>query len=223
MENHKEKYKIIDKKILNSDTFTLSLVLESGEIPTFIPGQYINIFFDDLGTSEGKAYSLSSAPTEKKFDITIKVIGTFSEKLNSLKVGDEIQGTLPYGFFYSEERSDLVLISAGIGITPFRSMIIENQSLLEKRKISLIHSVKEEYDLIFKEDFERINSDKFRYIKNVSSKYGRLDQEKLNLMGLEDKEFMICGSISFVRDMWKILVDFGISQDQIYTEAFFSH
>ena len=41
--------------------------------------------------------------------------------------------------------------------------------------------------------------------------------------GIADAEFMICGSISSIRDMWKGLRDLGIPEETIYTEAFFSH
>lgn len=219
MENEKVIYKIINKKIENEDTFTLSLQLDNGEIPEFIAGQYINIFFDELDTNEGKAYSISSAPREKRFDLTIKIIGKFSNKLNELKIGDEVKGTLPYGFFYSEENNDLILIAGGIGVTPFRSIIFQNTD----KNITLFHSARFEEDLIFKNDFESISNENFNYIKNISSKDGRFNFEKLELKDFQDKEFMICGSIYFVRDIWKILVNKGIKQENIYTEAFFSN
>lgn len=217
MENNKVIYKIINKKTESEDTFTISLELEEGGIPDFIAGQYINIYFDDLNTAEGKAYSISSAPSENKFDLTIKILGEFSNKLNDLKIGDRVKGTLPYGFFYSEEESDLVLIAGGIGVTPFRSIIFQNKD----KNITLFQSARFEEGLIFKDDFESVQG--LNYIKNISSKEGRFTFEKLNLDSFKEKEFMVCGSISFVRDVWRILKENGIEQDQIYTEAFFSH
>ena len=52
---------------------------------------------------------------------------------------------------------------------------------------------------------------------------GRIDVPTLlnSLNKTTEKEFLICGSISFVRDIWKALRDQGISEDYIYTEAFF--
>lgn len=38
-----------------------------------------------------------------------------------------------------------------------------------------------------------------------------------------DPEYFICGSISFVRDLWRGLKAAGVSEDRLYTEAFFSH
>jgi ferredoxin-NADP reductase len=37
-----------------------------------------------------------------------------------------------------------------------------------------------------------------------------------------EQEFFICGSISFVRDMWKGLKLAGIPEENLYTEAFFA-
>ncbi len=50
-----------------------------------------------------------------------------------------------------------------------------------------------------------------------------MDGEKI-LSTLSDKEkteFLICGGIAFTRDIWKSLKLNGISEDRIYTEAFF--
>ena len=38
---------------------------------------------------------------------------------------------------------------------------------------------------------------------------------------LSDPEFFICGSIAFVRNYWIGLKTPGISEEKIYTEAFF--
>lgn len=243
MDNELRKYKVVAKKKESTDSFTLDLSLESGAIPDFVPGQYINIFFKDLNTPEGKAYSISSAPYENQFSITVKVIGKFSSKLDSLEVGGSLDATLPYGYFYSEEEdTDLVLIAGGIGVTPFRSIILDNLNKKTNRHLQLIHSIKKDEDAVFVDQFQNIKDDRFdlQYFITRQSKssitgayLGRIDLEKLNKLGKIDfgktelenpnkTEYMICGSISFVRDIWKNLKEAGVSEYNIYTEAFFS-
>ncbi len=161
-------------------------------------------------------------------------MGSFSKRLCSLKVGDYITASLPYGYFFTEnDDTDLVLIAGGIGIAPFRSMIIDSIKNLPKRKITLFYSSQKTEDIIFFDELNKISKiNKNIIIKhyitrqdNIDSKYNRgrikiLDLVKLNT---ENSEFMMCGSISFVRDFWKGLKDAGIPEDLLFTEAFFSH
>ncbi len=232
MEKQNKKYIVIDKKQESQDVFTLDLELENEGIPDFIPGQYINIYFPELHTPEGKAYTISSAPSEQKFSITIKVIGEFSSKLNSLQIGESLEGSLPYGFFFTEEKNtNLVCIAGGIGVTPFRSMLVEEINKKSNRRCTLVHSIKKEGDMIFNDIFsEKPENISVQYfitqqsnIQIQNAHQGRIVFKDLQIPNISQSEFFLCGSIPFVRDMWNMLRKNNISEYQIYTEAFFSH
>lgn len=193
---------------------TTTLILEPK--PVFIPGQYITIYFPNLGTPEGKPYSISSSPSEKYFSITIKAMGEFSNRLCSLKVGDRIEASQPYGFFFSESKdNDAVLLASGIGVAAFRSMILSNSM----KKIILHYSVKKKEDMLFKEVLKKIYTT--HYFTQEGS--ARINPQEIvsNLPALNSPEFFICGSIAFVRDMWRGLRDAGVPEETIFTEAFF--
>jgi ferredoxin-NADP reductase len=38
---------------------------------------------------------------------------------------------------------------------------------------------------------------------------------------MPEADFIVCGAISFTRDMWKMLKGCGVSEERIFTEAFF--
>ncbi len=239
------KYKVISKKI--EAPLVATLEFSCSGLSEFIPGQFIDIYFPEFGSKQGKAYSLSSAPIEKKFCITVKAIGDFSNRLFDMKVGSVVFGSKPYGFFYSEEEDTcLVLIAGGIGIVPFRSMVLQYLKNNPRRRIFIFYSSRAERDIIFKKEFnslEKIYQNlHFEYFitrqGKVSQKtssamvLGRIDfakiLKKINkskevYAKIENKEFLICGSISFVRDMRRGLLKEGIPESAIYTEAFFSH
>lgn len=214
---------------------TLSITDTDGQVPIFFPGQYITIFLKNSRTAEGKAYSISSAPHERFFDITIRAIGEFSNQLSSLKVGDTFTGSLPYGFFGPETgETDLVMLASGIGITPFRSIIRAAKHATPKRGMHLFHSVRTHDDAIFADEFKAIaKTSTFMYLHFVTREEGephgmhsgRISAERVLERLPKDCafEFLLCGSISFIRDMWRDLKKQGISEDRIYTEAFFSH
>lgn len=226
METDRYIYIVKNKKKESSDTYTVSLSLKDGTIPKFIPGQYINIFFPELNTPEGKAYSISSAPYENVFNITVKVIGEFSTRISKLGIGDEVEASMPYGFFYSEEECrGLVFIAGGIGITPCRSMVFTEK---ENKDIKIFHSIKKKEDAVFFDDFTGCDITYFltrEKTKDPKFIEGRIDIDIIlkKATDLNNPEFFICGSISFVRDIWRTLKESGVSEDDIYTEAFFSH
>lgn len=224
----KEKYIVIKKTKETHNVVTLDLALIDGSFPEYTPGQFINIFFDKFSSPEGKAYSISSSSKEKRFSITIMGIGEFSNRLSSLNAGEIICATLPCGYFFSESQdSHLVLISSGIGITPFRSMIMNTNN---NRRFSLYSSYRHTDDILFRKEMNNIsNLNIIYYITRevVTSEYvnHRIHPSEIlrNVTEIKKTEFMICGSIEFTRDMWRGLKDLGVSEDTIYTEAFFSH
>ncbi len=236
VENNKTIYIVNEIVEETHDVKTLKLRLENNSLPSFIPGQFITVYFEETGTPEGKSYSISSSPQEKTINITVKTMGEFSRRLCNMKIGDKIKASLPYGFFYSEsENSHMIIIAGGIGIAPFRSIILNNIEKNKDRKINLFYTNKTSKDIIFKEEFDRI----VKTNKNIKIKY-YITRDKKKSRGFvnrrieikdilgkiknsENKEFFICGSISFVRDFWKNLIESGIKKECIYTEAFFSH
>ena len=58
---------------------------------SFVAGQYISVYFEETGLKTGKAYSLSSAPGDDTFSITVKKIGEFSSLLCALQPSDTFE------------------------------------------------------------------------------------------------------------------------------------
>ena len=214
---------------------TLQLLLLGGAVPPFVSGQFITVYAPNLGTPEGKAYSIWSAPHEPTLDITVKEMGKFSRYLCSRKTGDEIEGSLPYGYFYSESpTSTLVMVAAGIGVAPFRSMLLSAVRNHPGRPMALFCSNRTAQDIIFKKMLDELqaanaNVRVFHFLTRedatASMQSGRIRAHRIlaQLKNEKNLEFMLCGSIAFVRDLWRDLRAAGITEDAIYTEAFFSH
>ncbi len=243
----KIKYRVIEKRHEAPNVETLVLSTIDNRVLQYCAGQFINIYFPEINVPEGKAYSVSRILNDKTFEITIKAMGEFSNRLCDLHVGDLILASLPYGFFYSEtEDSRLVMLAAGIGVTPFRAMIYE---LLEKysethqkmsqpggqREMFLFYSSRTEADIIFKNEFDRLKSEyknfKISYFLTREKKVlsgienSRITADKIleNISSVKNTEFLLCGSIAFVRDMRISLRSKRVPEEAIYTEAFFSH
>ena len=227
-------------KELDSVT-TIKFVLDKDSTtPTFIPGQYIDIYLEDKNTTEGKSYSISSSPEDSFLSITVKEMGQFSKYLSNLNVGDVIKASNPYGYFYSEsDNTNLIFIVAGISITPIISMIRYLSKNNPKRKLNLFYSNSFENSILFKEEINEMvkNNSNIKVthfitkedVVHVGCVQGRITpsfivKEIKNSFSDDSKnEYFICGSIAFVRDMWDGLRELNIEEEKIYTEAFFSH
>lgn len=213
---------------------TLELVCEGGA-PLYISGQFITVYLPELGTPEGKAYSISSAPGEP-LRITVKKLGEFSQRLCSLKSGDTFAAAEPVGYFFSESKtSTLVMLASGIGIAPFRSVMLDSMKKNPTRPLYLFYSHRTMQDTVFDNMLNKLAAahdtvEVHHFITREENlpagvTRGRISADAVikTVGDAPDPEFFICGSISFVRDMWCGLKSAGISEDRLYTEAFFSH
>ncbi|HXK39573.1 MAG TPA: FAD-binding oxidoreductase, partial [Candidatus Paceibacterota bacterium] len=148
---------VIGTKAETPDVTTLSLAFERGVQPSFIPGQYVTVYVPELGTPEGKAYSISSAPDDPFLSITVKKMGRFSDHLCELQKEQKLAVSAPYGFFYSEEAATpLSMVAGGIGIIPLMSMIRHLVRNDPKRLLSLWYSNRTTRGIVFRDELAEL-------------------------------------------------------------------
>ena len=151
----KKKYTVTKTIPEAPGVVSLELLCEGGT-PLYIPGQFITVYLPELGTPEGKAYSISSAHDEP-LRITVEERGEFSHHLCALKPGDTFLASDPSGYFYSESgTSTLVMLAAGIGIAPFRSVILESLKKNPARRIVLLYSSRTMETIVFRRELESL-------------------------------------------------------------------
>lgn len=211
-----------------SPTIT-TLIFEEQKDFTHVPGQYVTVYFSDSHTQEGKAYSLANAPYESPI-ITVRAMGEFSNRIARMRPGETLAVSNPYGFFSPEVSEEpLTLIAGGIGITPFRSIILDLAATESKRRVALYHSARTNDDCIYQAELEialhalpglQITRFVTRETPGPDARAGRISTHDVCASaGVGDT--MLCGSTSFVRDFWHSLRESGIPANRIYTESFF--
>lgn len=158
-----------------------------------------------------------------------------------IAVGDTIEVSAPAGnFFLVNPDKNNVLISAGIGLTPMIAML--NQLVTENHgdkksntKITFIHAARSpELHAMRSElaDFVATESNLSAYIAYESVtdevKAGK-DYQMLGRLNLkevpeqfmpEDADYYLCGPIPFMQQQNAALLDLGIPQERIHSEAF---
>ncbi|NCU30949.1 hypothetical protein EOM57_04055 [Candidatus Saccharibacteria bacterium] len=189
----------------------------------FTAGQYISVYFDDVDIPEGKAYSLSSRPTDKLASITVKNVGgPFSSRLCSKKAGDTLAISHAYGHFNPHTKSPLVGIAAGVGLSPVWSILATN----DHQKHTLHYSNKTDNHISFHDELAELETKVSHYISRQADTlyhYGRMEIEHIVKEAEDDAHYLICGSVDFVRDIFRQLEENGISRKKISTEIFFEH
>lgn len=226
---------LVDKKEEAENITSLFFKPTSGSKYKYIPGQYVNI--RPLGVQgHGKSYTISSTQSEKFVCITVKRKGVVSSALVDLRVGDKLILEGPYGNFYPENNvKDIVMIAGGIGITPFYSVIKSKlESKNNKNKILLIYSNKTTKETPFFEELINLekNSSLLKVVYCLTQEkkrysqvkeYSRIDKKILKkyIASVDNKCYYVCGSISFVDDMWRALKGVGVPEECIFTESFF--
>jgi predicted ferric reductase len=104
-------------------------------------------FLHPHGWWEAHPYSLSAAPSGGDLRITVRVVGDGTRRLAQLRPGTRVIAEGPYGVFTDASRTarKVLLVGAGIGITPIRALLEE---LPRGVDVVLLHRVTDPADAV---------------------------------------------------------------------------
>ncbi|MDG4771622.1 globin domain-containing protein [Solwaraspora sp. WMMD792] len=156
-------WRIVEKIPETADVVSLILAPADGDpAPTFAPGQYVSVAVD-LGGGQGRQirqYSLSGRPGAATWRITVKRLrggagaaggsagspvpdGAVSSQLHGrTAVGDVLRLSPAFGEVSSigELGVPLLLVSAGIGVTPAMAALAQLSTVAPAREVVLVHA-----------------------------------------------------------------------------------
>jgi len=204
----------------------------------FKPGQFFWVTVKVEGQDKEKPFSFSNSPTEKDYvEFTKRITESeYSQALERLKVGDWAKLRMPFGAFTFEgEYKKIAFLSAGVGITPVRSIckFVTDKGL--STDIVLLYGNRTEKDIIFKDDFEAMQraNKNIRVVNILTSsaidktiwcgRIGHIDQKtvKEEITDYQQRVFYLCGPPQMVECMVDILKNnLGIAENKIRREKF---
>ena len=220
---------------------TFRLLPSSGDefLPfTFVPGQFLNVAFSIGGARMNRSYSISSSPTPREYvDLTIKrePRGAVSRHIvDLLKVGELVEAAGPVGKFTFDgtEAESIVLISAGVGITPMVSIIRYLTERSWPGDIFFIYTCRTPADFIFANEVAALQqrNPKLRVAVTMTrvegtdwkGSRGRLTRELLTqtVPGLASRSIHICGPETMIEATKALLTELGVPPDQVKSELF---
>ena len=208
--------------------------VDGGAILDFIPGQYIGMRLELDGEEVRRNYSLSAGPDGREYRISVKREpgGRVSNHLHDrVGEGDELELFIPAGeFTLNHSSKPLVLISAGVGITPLMTML--EAAVHSGRPIRFIHCARHVGVQAFAERVDQLAAthpqlqrfycfDEARPDDGADA-HGRLSLERLKawLPAERDLDAYFLGPKPFMAALKRNLRELGVPEAQTRYEFF---
>lgn len=222
----------------NSSVSSLYFGATSDEqLPPFRAGQYLTVRVDGTGTSAAvRSYSLSSTSPGAGYRISVKhePDGAVSTYLTTrVRAGAILDVAAPRGdFVLDDDTAPVLLVSAGIGLTPVLAMLHELAAARSDRQVWWLHGARGPAEHPLAEEVHRLIAslpDGHEHVfysgaaaaKRGRVRAGRLTKDKLVALDLPaDATAYVCGPASFTADMTDALAAAGIDPLRIHTELF---
>jgi nitric oxide dioxygenase len=236
-------FRLIEKRI--ESELVKSMVFEpvDGEpVVGYQPGQYIGIelTIPQQEYREIRQYSLSHTPNNETYRISVKrevlgVPGVVSNFLHDgLRLGDKVSLHAPAGdFFYQEKNQPVVLISAGVGITPMQAILENLSANCSKNDIHYLHACDNVEQHTFKKRTQELQQAlslhvhtwyKNESVSGTNIHHGFMDLTQLKeALPLHNGDFYVCGPVGFMQFAKQQLVTLGVDDSRIHYEVFGPH
>jgi ferredoxin-NADP reductase len=220
---------------------TMSFYFDKPANFQFKPGQYVDCSLIDPPETDAegniRTFSIASAPAEKDLMVATRMRDTaFKRVLKTMPLGTQLKMNGPLGSFtlHSNVLRPAVFLAGGIGITPFRSMIINAVREGPARPVVLLYSNRRPEDSAFLEELQQIGNGNKNYqticvmTKMENSKRpwhgetGYIDKVMLARIvpDLAAPIYYIAGPPVMVTAMKETLTGAGVNEDDVRSEDF---
>lgn len=241
-------YEIFDVRPESATITSFSLRRADGKAPArYDPGQFLPIRVtvpgDDVPAL--RTYTLSAAPNGEHYRLSIKREGGSARVSTFLhdqaKPGFRMEAMAPRGKFVLDTSSErpVVLVSAGVGITPMIAMldtiVLEAERTRRVRRVVFVHGARNGREHAFgahvrhlaaRHPFVRAH---IRYsqpdpgdrLGTSHDSEGHVDLDLLkSFLPLDDYDFYLCGPGGFMRSIQGGLRSIGVREERIRYESF---
>jgi ferredoxin-NADP reductase/MOSC domain-containing protein YiiM len=214
---------------------------DGAPLPEWLPGQSITLrmYPEPAAAPLIRNYSLSNRPGSDEYRISVKKEshGRGSGYIHAhVTVDDLIDIAAPRGtFFLDEDSRPLVLLSAGVGITPVLSMLHSLAAAKSAREVWWLHGARDGTENPFAAESRELLNRLPAGISRVAysqpadtdrlgidyTDRGRLSIAMLGDLGVPpDADVYLCGPVSFMDGLSADLAAFGLDAARIHMETF---
>jgi predicted ferric reductase len=193
------------------------------------PGQFfLWRFLTKDGWYKAHPFSLSAPPTRTSLRFTVKNLGDETARMQHVRPGTRLFAEGPYGTFTEARRArrKVLLIAAGIGITPLRAMVEAMPT--RPGEITLLYRVVHERDAIFEHELRELARTRGIVVHIIpGAEIGDDNTDLLSIpalragvRGITSRDCFICGPPSFIDAIRRRLERLGVPRRQIHFERF---
>ncbi len=233
-------------KIVDESSVIRSFYLEPADgkvMMPYKPGQFLTLKVALDGHEVTRTYTLSSAPSDATYRISVKREGAVSQYLHdTLKIGDTLETRAPKGEFWMDmdEKRPAVLLAGGVGITPMISMaraaLSNSVSRRHHRQMTVLHAAQTTQQRAFAAEFtafQTASQGALRYVSVIGQPAegevagqdfhvaGRITPEVLqSLLPIADYDFYLCGPAPFMQAVYDMLIALGVPDARVFAESF---
>ncbi len=227
----------------SSDVTSVVLGAADGApLPPSSPGQYLALRLhpDKTSNSVVNSYSISGASGSGAYRISVKRgAGPGSRYVvGSIRVGDLVETSAPRGEFVLRTGTrPVLLISAGIGVTPVLSMLyaLANTYAASPREVWWIYGTRNAEEHVFASEARKLlnaipgshsaiaysNPDPAEQLGKDYDIQGHINLASLQKLGTPtDADYYLCGPTAFLADMNRDLAALGVSPGAVHQEVF---
>jgi nitric oxide dioxygenase len=219
--------------------------LDARPLPAFQAGQYVSVAVDlPDGRHQLRQYSLSDAPgaatpgsdswriSVKREDGAGTPAGMVSNWLHqNVQVGSILQVSHPFGEFTpdTEGEQPIVLLSAGVGITPMVSSLKRIAAVNPQRRVIFAHAARDAAHHGLRAEVEALQD----VMPNLSvvtfyeergdtqeAIEGRMNVSLLPAWPREEANVWLCGPHKFMQAQWLALLHAGVPPARLHREVF---
>jgi predicted ferric reductase len=174
-------------------------------------------------------FSLSAAPNGRYLRITVKQLGDFTRRLQSLRPGVRLFIEGPYGTLTgaSRTRRRVALIAGGIGVTPLRALL--EALAYEPGELTLVYRARTERDLVFRSEIEAIAQRRGAIVhylvghhaedRSASASLGPSAIRRL-VPDVAERDVYVCGPVRMMDAVTHSLHVLGVPDSRIHAERF---
>jgi ferredoxin-NADP reductase len=220
---------------------TMAFHLEKPPGFQFKAGQYMNVTLIDPPETDAegntRSFSIASAPFETDLVVTTRMRDTaFKRVFRTITLKSEIRISGPFGSFtlHTDASRPAVFLVGGIGITPFRSMILQAAKDKLALKLYLFYSNRRPEDAAFLDDLQKAEKQNpnYKFIGTMTDirkskrpwqgETGYITEEMLRkwVRDLNGPIYYMAGPPGMVAAMRQMVTTSGIAADDIRTEEF---
>jgi ferredoxin-NADP reductase len=184
-----------------------------------------------------RTFSIASAPYERELMVATRIRGSaFKDVLCTMPFGTEVEINGPFGSLtlHQQEENSIVILTGGIGITPFRSMVVQAAKSQAARRMFLFYANRRPEDAPFLRELQELENmnQNLKLIPTMTrmeksrqawdGETGHIKREMIikDVANVQQAIFYLAGPPGMLKAMRKLLSEMGIDESNIHAEEF---